>query len=49
MNGEIKFEGKGQAQPAQVSPGIYQIDLKRGEEITLRAEAGPQTPESPTK
>ena len=37
MDGEIKIDGKGQAELVQVSPGIYQIDLRRGEEVVPRS------------
>jgi alpha-L-fucosidase 2 len=36
IDGEFKIEGNGQTKPVQVSPGVYQFNLKRGEEVLLR-------------
>ena len=37
MDGKIVAEGPATAQPVQVAPGVYQLDLKRGEEVVLKS------------
>jgi hypothetical protein len=37
MDGEIVAGGPGNPQPVPVSPGVYQFDLKRAEEVVLRS------------
>jgi len=45
MTGAIQAKGARAFQLQEVSPGLYQIDLKKGEEVWLQAEAVAETPE----
>jgi hypothetical protein len=46
LPGQIDFKGARQFKLELISPGICQIDLKKGEEILLLAEANAYTPSS---
>ncbi|MCH7226105.1 glycosyl hydrolase family 95 catalytic domain-containing protein [Haloferula sp. A504] len=37
MEGEIMAEGPGNPQPVQVAPGVYELQLERGEEVMLKS------------
>jgi hypothetical protein len=37
MEGEIMAKGPGNPQPVQVAPGVYELQLERGEEVMLKS------------
>ena len=49
IDGEISVKGDRQFKLKLVSPGIYQIDLKQGEEVWLQAGALPAMHEGRAK